>query len=56
MTHHWKGLDLKVTDFEYHHDPISSCEITPSQTSNLKLVEFIKVLDKPTNDTSLESS
>ena len=25
MIHHWKGLDLEITCFEYHHDA------TPSQ-------------------------
>ena len=56
MIHHWKGLDLEITDFENHHDPTSSSEIIPPQTSNLKHVELIKVSDKPTYDTSLEKS
>ena len=51
-----KALDLEITDFEYHHDPTSSCEIILSQTLNLKHVESIKVSDKPTYDISLESS
>ena len=34
MTHHKKGLDLEITDFEYHYDPTPSGETTPSQTLN----------------------
>ena len=56
MIHHWKDLDLEITDFEYHLEWTPSGEITPSQTSNLKHVEIIKLWDKPTYDTSLESS
>ena len=56
MIHHWKALDLEIIDFEYRHDPTPSCEIIPYQTLNLKHVEIIKVLDKPTYDTSFESS
>ena len=33
MIHHWKGLDLEITDLEYHHDPTYTGEIIPSQTS-----------------------
>ena len=33
MIHHWKDLDLEITDSEYHHDLTSSCEIIPSQTT-----------------------
>ena len=33
MIHHWKGLDLEITDFEYHDDPTCRGEIIPSQTS-----------------------
>ena len=35
MIHHWKGLDLEITDFNYHHDPTQSGETIPSQTSKL---------------------
>ena len=42
MIHHWKGLDLEITDFENHHDPTSSGEIIPCQTLNLKHVEILK--------------
>ena len=52
MVHHRKALDLEITDSEYHHDPTSSCEIVPSETSQLKHVEFIEVSDKLTYDTS----
>ena len=54
MMHHWKGLELEITDFEYHHDPTPSTETIPSQT--LKHVEIIKVSDKHAYDTSLERS
>ena len=43
MIHLWKALDLEITDFNYHHYPTPSGEIISSQTSNLKLVEIIKV-------------
>ena len=33
MIHHWKGPDLEITDFYYHHDPKNSGETIPSQTS-----------------------
>ena len=55
MLHHLEGLELDITDSEYHHDPTYTGEIIPSQTSNLKHVEIIKVSDKLTYDTSLES-
>ena len=35
MIHHWKGLDLEITDFIDHHDPTSSGEAIPTQTSKL---------------------
>ena len=34
MVHRWKALNSEITDFEYHHNPTPSGEITPSQTSN----------------------
>ena len=42
MIHHWKALDLEITDGEYHHDRTYTDETTPSQTLNLKHVEIIK--------------
>ena len=56
MIHHSKGLDLEITDFEYHDDLTPSGEIMLSQTLNLKHVENIKVSDKPIYDLSFESS
>ena len=56
MIHHWKSLDLEITDGEYQYDPTYTGEIIPSQTLNLKHVEIIKVPDKPTYDAPLESS
>ena len=43
MIHHSKCLDLEITDFQYHHDPTYTGDITPTQTSNFKHVEIIKV-------------
>ena len=34
MIHHWKGLELEITDFDYHHDPTYTAETLPSQTPN----------------------
>ena len=56
MIHRWKALDLEITDGECQFDLTFSRETTPSQTLNLKHVEIIKFSDKPTNNTSLESS
>ena len=54
MIYRWKAYDFEITDFEYRHDRTRSSEIIPSQT--LKHVEIIIFCDKPTYDTSLESS
>ena len=54
MIHHWKALDLEITDFEYQRDPTYTGETKPSQT--LKHVEILKVSDKPIYDTSFERS
>ena len=54
MIHHSKGLDLEITDFEYHHDPTCTRESKPPQT--LKHVQIIKLSDKPLYDTSFERS
>ena len=42
MIHHWKGLDLEITAFEYHRDQTYTGEFLPSQTLNFKHVEIIK--------------
>ena len=34
MIHHWKSLDLEITDFIYHHDPTPTGGAVPFQTSN----------------------
>ena len=54
MVHHWRSLDLEITDFNYRHDPTQSGETIPSQISNLTHVEIMNVSNKPTQDTSLE--
>ena len=54
MIHHWKALDWEITNDEYQFDRAYTGETTPSQTLNLEHVEIIKVLDKPTYDTSFE--
>ena len=56
MIDHWNGLDLENTDFDHQRDRTPSVEIVPSQISELKHVENIKVSDKPTFDTSLGRS
>ena len=38
MTHHWKGLDLEIAGFEYHHDRTPSAETIPSKTHNIDIV------------------
>ena len=56
MIHHWKALDNEITDGEDQFDRTYTGKTTPSQTLNHKHVEFIKVLDKPACDTSLQRS
>ena len=56
MIHHSKGLDMEIVDFEYRCDVTFLGEIIPSETSNLKDVEIIKVSDKSTYDISFERS
>ena len=56
MIHDWKGLDLEITDVQYHYGRTYTREIMPSQTLNLKHVEIVKFSDKPTYDLSLEIS
>ena len=42
MIHHWKALDLEITDGGYQFDPTYTGETTPSQTLNLIHVEIMK--------------
>ena len=56
MIHHWKALDLEITDGEYQFARTYSREIVASQTLNLKHVGIIKFSAKPTSDTSFENS
>ena len=56
MIYRLKGLDLEITVFKYYYDLTYTGEIILSQTSNLKHVEIIKVLDKTIYDTSMERS
>ena len=56
MIHYWKALDLEITVGEYQFDRTYAGKTTPSQTLNLKHAEIIKILDKRTYDTLLESS
>ena len=32
MIDHWKGVNLEITDFEYHHNRTSLAETIPSKT------------------------
>ena len=34
MLHHWKGLELEITDFDYQFDRTPLAGTIPSQTSN----------------------
>ena len=41
MIHHWKALDLEITDSDYHHERTRWSEITPSQTAQFyNLTQF----------------
>ena len=40
MIHHWKGLHLEITDFEYQYDPMTSVEIIPTQTSRFVICGY----------------
>ena len=44
MIHHWKGLDLDITDFEYHDDPTYTGEIIPSETSRYVIRGFCFIM------------
>ena len=48
MIHHWKDLDLEITDFHYQHHATPSGYFIPFQTSNVKHVENMKISDKHT--------
>ena len=48
MIHHWKGLDLEITDAEYQFDRTYTGKTIPSQTLNVKHVEIKNFSDKPT--------
>ena len=34
---HWKGLELEITDSDYHHDRTPSAKIIPLKPQTLKL-------------------
>ena len=53
---HWKAVDLEITDGEYRFYRTYAGKITPSHTLDPKHVEIIKVIVKPTFDTSFKSS
>ena len=55
MINHWKSLDLEITDFNI--TTIQHHQVKPyhRKPQTLKHVETIKVSDKPTYDTSVES-
>ena len=38
MIHHWEGLDLEITDSEYHYDPTPSGDTIPAKTYMLDIV------------------
>ena len=43
MIHHWKGLELEITDFEYFHDWVPQLKLYYLKPETLKHVEIIKV-------------
>ena len=54
MIHRWKGFDLEITDLfisKIRHPQLKLYRLKPQI---LKHINFIKVSDKPTYDTSLE--
>ena len=54
MVHRWKGFDLEITDLiisMIRHPQLKLYHLKPQ---TLKHINFIKVSDKPTYDTSLE--
>ena len=48
MIHHWEGLDLDITDYNYHHDATPQGKLYHFKPQILKKVELIKFSDKPT--------
>ena len=42
MIHHWNGLELEITDFDYRYDQSPLTETIPSQTSNPKTCRAYK--------------
>ena len=59
LIHHGKGVDLEITDFEYHHDPTPSGEIIPSQTSRYVIRGYYFIIrdgvEYPTSGASQKS-
>ena len=55
MDHHWKNLELQITDVEYFHVRVRSAE-TIAVFSNHEEVDFLKVQDLIINDTSFKKS
>ena len=37
MIHPWKGLDLEITDFDYHYDPHPQLKLYHLKPQTLKL-------------------
>ena len=42
MIYHSKGLDLEITDFEYHHDLTRTGGIIPSQISRYAMRDEVE--------------
>ena len=42
MIYHSKGLELEITDFEYHHDLAYTGKIIPSQTSKYAMRDGVE--------------
>ena len=54
MVHHWKSLDLEITDYNYRNDRHNQVKLYHLKSQTLKQVEIMNVSNKPTQDTSLE--
>ena len=54
--HHGKTLDWEITNVEHQFDRTYTGKTIPSQTLDLKHVEFLKVSEKPSHATSFGRS
>ena len=59
MIHHWKVLDLEITNFNYHHHPTYTVETIQSQSSRYVLRGYYFLLregvEYPTSGASIKA-